>query len=168
MPGLKITLQRLITSRPSFGHLWIYLVFLFMYLHKDNSFWVWFLLVAQFVNHQHPRYLGNVFKEEKRNTPWLWEGCFSGFWDPSQCTRLSAFLRAGAAVFECGPFGLRTPLSSWLWCVECFGPSLPRRSGTYSLMAGPDCSSDVTGVWKVVLVFEWLALVWPGRLEWEL
>lgn len=30
-------------------------------------------------------------------------------------------------------------------------PSLPWRSGSCSLMAGPNCSSEVTGVWKVVL-----------------
>ena len=59
-----------------------------MCLHKENSCLSVIPLSSPFGNPQLPRYLGDVFKEEKRNIPWLWDGCFSGLWDPSQRMRL--------------------------------------------------------------------------------
>lgn len=65
---------------------------------------------------------------------------------------------AGASLRQCLGCCARArvfwPVKSFVQLAEvhseCTGPSFPWRSGSYSLMAGPDCSSDVTGIGKVV------------------
>lgn len=90
-----------------------------------------------------------------------------------------SFLSAWPAVLEPRPFGLWNPFVQLVkLCQE--GGSLPSRGEVEAAlwMAGPNCLSEVTGVWKVVLrgaLCGWVVDTWAGpgrpgaepRGEWE-